>query len=235
MEKKLIPNSTQTPNVIYDVFLPMLVDGELRCLLYICRRTYGFHRDDDGISLSQFVHGIRDKKGMKLDSGAGVTRGTAQRSLKTLAYSELVVAQKDEGKQSRYSLNLSADPKKVELLLKEYRKKHRHDWAKKPRMQRLFSSKQTVPTKDTGIVGGDEAQLVGGDETIPTSELHKRKGKKGKESNMRPAKTPSAHQQFMDYFYSTCQAARGIKPIITGKDKKPPARTEIEPCEPAGA
>ena len=65
--KSLIPNSTQVPNVILDLFIPRLPEGEARCSLYICRRTFGFHKKRDRISLSQFVDGIRDKEGKVLD------------------------------------------------------------------------------------------------------------------------------------------------------------------------
>ena len=51
------PNYTQVPDELFDVLLPALSDAELRVLLYIIRRTFGFKRDADAISLSQMVHG----------------------------------------------------------------------------------------------------------------------------------------------------------------------------------
>ena len=52
---KLIPNSTQIPNVILDKIIPGIPNAEAKCLLYICRRTYGFHKEKDRISLTQFT------------------------------------------------------------------------------------------------------------------------------------------------------------------------------------
>lgn len=90
MEKRLIPNSTQIPNVILDFIVPQIPEGEGKCLMYICRRTYGFHKERDRISLSQFVDGIKDRNGNQLDCGAGVSRPTAVESLKNLIGSGLV-------------------------------------------------------------------------------------------------------------------------------------------------
>jgi len=38
-----VPNYTQTPNEVFDKFLSKLSHAELRVLLYIVRRTFGFH------------------------------------------------------------------------------------------------------------------------------------------------------------------------------------------------
>nr|MDP9471051.1 replication protein [Chloroflexota bacterium] len=57
------PNFTQVPDELFDVLMPQLSDAELRVLLYIVRRTFGFKRDADAISLSQMVSGITTREG----------------------------------------------------------------------------------------------------------------------------------------------------------------------------
>src|SRR6478672_9655611 len=52
------PSYTQVPDELFDALMPSLGDAELRVLLYIIRRTFGFKRDADAISLSQMVSGI---------------------------------------------------------------------------------------------------------------------------------------------------------------------------------
>jgi hypothetical protein len=52
------PNYIQVPDELFDLLLPTLADNELRVLLYIIRRTFGFKREADAISLSQMVSGI---------------------------------------------------------------------------------------------------------------------------------------------------------------------------------
>ena len=44
---------TAVPNGIIDWLLPDLTGGELKVLLYICRRTRGFRKQEDRISVSQ--------------------------------------------------------------------------------------------------------------------------------------------------------------------------------------
>jgi hypothetical protein len=90
MENQLIPNSTQIPNIISDLICPRIPEGEMRCLNYICRRTYGFNKERDRISLSQFVGGIKDRDGQILDYGTGLSRPTVVEALKNLVGSRLV-------------------------------------------------------------------------------------------------------------------------------------------------
>lgn len=47
------PNFTQAPNEIFDYWLPLLKEAELKVLLVIMRKTFGWHKSRDQISLSQ--------------------------------------------------------------------------------------------------------------------------------------------------------------------------------------
>jgi len=86
------PNYTQVPDELFDLLLPTLSDAELRVLLYIVRRTFGFKRDSDTISLSQMVHGITTKDGQVLDTGTGLSKSTVARGLKGLRDKGVIVA-----------------------------------------------------------------------------------------------------------------------------------------------
>ncbi|HNI12861.1 MAG TPA: replication protein, partial [bacterium] len=44
----------QIPNVIFDDILPHLMDSEVRVVIAIARKTFGFNKDADEISYSQF-------------------------------------------------------------------------------------------------------------------------------------------------------------------------------------
>ena len=57
------PNTTQVPDAFFDVVAPQLTEAELRVALYIIRRTFGFKKDSDTISLRQMVEGIVTKDG----------------------------------------------------------------------------------------------------------------------------------------------------------------------------
>lgn len=68
------PTTTPVPDDIFDVIAPELTEAELRVLLYIVRRTFGFKKDGDSISLSQMVKGIVARDGRGLDRGTGLSR-----------------------------------------------------------------------------------------------------------------------------------------------------------------
>ncbi len=77
------PNYTQVADDVFDVLLPELTESELKVLLYIIRRTFGFKKDADTISLKQMVEGIRTRDGRQLDRGAGVSKTSAVRNRST--------------------------------------------------------------------------------------------------------------------------------------------------------
>jgi phage replication O-like protein O len=58
------PNSTQIPNEVIDYWMPKLYEVEFKVLMFICRKTFGWHKTRDRISLSQLEIGTgcsRDK------------------------------------------------------------------------------------------------------------------------------------------------------------------------------
>ncbi len=67
--------TTDTPNDLFDVVLPQINNlAELKVVLYVIRRTFGYHKQFDWISLSQFEKGIVDSHGKRLDEGVGLSR-----------------------------------------------------------------------------------------------------------------------------------------------------------------
>ncbi len=78
-------NTTPVPDVLFDELLSTLSGTELKALLYIIRRTWGFKKQSDAISLSQFQKGILTRKGKQLDHGCGIKdRGTLIATLDSL-------------------------------------------------------------------------------------------------------------------------------------------------------
>jgi hypothetical protein len=83
--KLLIPNTTQIPNILLDEVMPRLSGSALKVLLIVARKTYGFQKTSDKISLSQLqqfsgmskqsvINGIRDL-GPLLKTIAGTVDG----------------------------------------------------------------------------------------------------------------------------------------------------------------
>ncbi|HUS14530.1 MAG TPA: hypothetical protein VM536_05870 [Chloroflexia bacterium] len=75
------PTTTPVPDELFDEWLAVLSGAELKCLLYVIRRTLGFKKDIDAISLKQMVHGITTRDGRVLDSGTGLNRSTVVTAL----------------------------------------------------------------------------------------------------------------------------------------------------------
>jgi hypothetical protein len=90
------PNYTPVPDDFFDVLLAHLTDVEVRVLLYIIRRTYGFKKPADDISLSQIVKGIVTRDGRRLDYGAGVSKAGAVLAVKRLEARGILFAQRNE-------------------------------------------------------------------------------------------------------------------------------------------
>jgi hypothetical protein len=93
------PNTTPVPDVLFDELLLRLDNAELRVLLYIIRRTYGFKRSTDDIAISQMVDGIRKKDGTVLDRGTGMSKGSVTRGLRGLLEKGVIVARRNTSKE----------------------------------------------------------------------------------------------------------------------------------------
>lgn len=63
---------TPCPDEFFDQQLADMDDDELRVTLYAFRRTFGFKKTGDVISISQFLHGITTRDGRQLDRGCGL-------------------------------------------------------------------------------------------------------------------------------------------------------------------
>jgi hypothetical protein len=105
------PTTTPVPDEVFDVLMPQLSGAELKVLLYICRRTFGFKKESDTISLHQIAHGIKTRDGRVLDGGTGLCKRHVQRALKVLEKKNIIqVSRKvDEtglNEVNTYSLNM---------------------------------------------------------------------------------------------------------------------------------
>jgi len=50
-----VPNHTQTPNELFDDHMRTMTGAELKVILAICRKTFGWHKAQDLISTSQMM------------------------------------------------------------------------------------------------------------------------------------------------------------------------------------
>lgn len=85
------PEFTTVPNDLLDRFLAQLSGAELKVLLYIVRRTFGWHQDEASISLNQMERG-RTVGGKVVDQGTGLTRKTIYTAVRSLEARNCIIA-----------------------------------------------------------------------------------------------------------------------------------------------
>lgn len=78
------PRYTQVPDEAFDVLMARLTPAEFKVMMYIIRRTFGFKKDADAISLQQLVSGIRTRDGRVLDSGTGLSKSGVVKAIRGL-------------------------------------------------------------------------------------------------------------------------------------------------------
>lgn len=108
------PNYTQAPNVYFDELMAGLTGSEFKVLMYITRRTFGFGKKSDNISLNQIANGITKKDGTILDKGTGLSVKQVQRTIKVLTDKNIVIKEKRNSKEkgieaTNYSLKFRKD------------------------------------------------------------------------------------------------------------------------------
>ncbi len=86
------PSYTMVPDELFDDLMADLSGAALKVLLYIVRRTFGFKKQSDDISLAQICHGIITKEGRVLDHGTGLSKSTVQLALKELLAKNVLFA-----------------------------------------------------------------------------------------------------------------------------------------------
>lgn len=190
------PQHTQVPNSILDEILPQLKEVELKVLLVIVRQTLGWIEDDET--------GRRKEKDwisigqFKKKTGCG--RVAIGRAITKLIEYNLVEANSPEGKVLETARERQLAGSRIFYRLKT-------------RMPTLFDRPAKTYSKSEQVGGVRKIEAPQNvsttKETVPTKEI----------ILLRTAKTPSAHRQFIDFWYEEVKKARHIeKPIVTGKD-----------------
>jgi len=96
------PTYTQVPDSFFDIVAPQLTEAELKVMLFIIRRTFGFKKQTDSISLSQMVEGMTSRDGRRINRGAGVSRSSAIRAVRGLVQRRLVEARHSSSTEKGY-------------------------------------------------------------------------------------------------------------------------------------
>jgi phage replication O-like protein O len=98
------PNYTQLPNQVVDVHMRDLNGSELKILLCICRKTIGWHKDADKISISQMVE------------LSGMTEKTVINATKQLENKGIIYANRKSGVTTTYEVISDDTPVKSTVV-----------------------------------------------------------------------------------------------------------------------
>ena len=101
-----VPTFTQIPDDFIDEVAPRLKEGELRIMLYIMRRTYGFGKLSDHISINQLCSGITTRDGRRLDWGTGMSRSAVRRGVDGCIAKGLLTVTREQSENGEYETNL---------------------------------------------------------------------------------------------------------------------------------
>jgi len=99
------PRYTQVPDELFDELLAELSGSETKVLLYVIRRTFGFKRESDHISLSQMVNGITKKDGTILDKGTGLHKDSVATAIKSLVSKGILCCKRCRHQSGGYGPN----------------------------------------------------------------------------------------------------------------------------------
>ena len=149
------PRYTQTPNDLFDEIMPDLSEAQLKTLLYIIRRTLGYHIRKRPMRIATVV------------KGTGLSRTSVIDSLTDLTKMSLIEVQKNRGKISNVTLIIDDDTRPEFVPPKEGLP-----------VQNLYpkDKENKIKIKDSSAAGAGEK--------IPNKKIVDEKQKKGRKPNL---------------------------------------------------
>jgi phage replication O-like protein O len=143
------PNYTQVPDEVFDELMSILSGSEFKVLCYIVRRTFGFRKDADTISLTQIIGGIKTRDGRQLDKGTGLSRDSVTKAIKSLEEMGVVLVHRRSSatkgfESSTYSLRYRVEEASQGIRTRDVRKPDR-GWSG----CRTSPSPEIGPTRDS--------------------------------------------------------------------------------------
>jgi hypothetical protein len=173
-------------DVILDFGLPLLKEAELKVFLYILRKTIGWRKEQDAISLTQICDGQKRSDGTPIDLGTGLARSTVSAALWVLVRAGLIRKDSRNGGQaaSIYAINVAWDWRAGKAALEEARaalvtkQQGRRPGASRKAAGR--SHQEAICNLDQEVVRSGDQRVVG------NSEQHRSDIAPGSGSNAEP-------------------------------------------------
>ncbi|GAH85137.1 unnamed protein product, partial [marine sediment metagenome] len=94
-----------------------------KTLLYITRRTFGYSKESENISLKRMLKGYIDKDRNIIDNGVGLTKPSLLKTLRSLPKKKIIIKEKRFSKEkgdepTNYRLNFKIEPWSKKYLLR---------------------------------------------------------------------------------------------------------------------
>lgn len=136
-----IPNHTQIPNTLIDDLMKDLSGSEIKVILAICRKTIGWHKISDRISLTQ------------LAELTGLSRKSVATAIPTLEDAGLISVDRS-GNTNKYDINYTSEKNTLVEKVHQGGEKNSPVTGEKITHTKDISSKETL-TKETARASGD--------------------------------------------------------------------------------
>ena len=119
-------NGTIFPDVLLDKVMPFLTPAEWKVCSYIVRRTFGWKKEEDDISLDQICNGIVKRDGTRLDFGTQMDKKTVIRALKGLEVKGVLATRKNYSSRPgfeapTYALRFKGQTRTPSLVLNSHK------------------------------------------------------------------------------------------------------------------
>ena len=160
---RIVPNSYQTPNLYTDRLMAYLNGDEWKTLHYALRRTFGFNRERDRISVSQFMsgNGRLDEAGRLLEYGTGLSHGTQLEAINSLMRFGILIEVAPNNRENHGRLwELQLDESRIRFDLLE----ERHAAARRVNQRRTAKARQAAlgAVAGSGYAAMDNLPAAGG-------------------------------------------------------------------------
>ena len=115
------PHFLMLPEVFSDKYMAYLSGAEVKILIYLFRRTLGFGRREDDISISQMANGLKAENGTIFDHGTGLSKDTVVQAIKSLIKKNMIEKVKNKNKKygnlpSTYKVKMQKNQTELPLV-----------------------------------------------------------------------------------------------------------------------
>lgn len=149
---------TQIPDKMLQACFEAKTASEIKALLYLCKRTYGYKKQSDRVSLSQFLEGITKADGTNIDQGCGIkSKSSLVKALDSLKQKAVFAVSAVRGAKEAYlyTMPVRPVPRGTESVPQKAK-------------QSIARGTESVPVNNPKAIQGVQTLQSRGTESVPT-------------------------------------------------------------------